>query len=285
MPDGGESGMIKVPFELQTATGRATVYHNGAHITEFQPAGQRPVLFLSSKSNWVAGKAIRGGIPIIFPWFGAKSGDPKAPMHGLARTAFWKIERVSGVQPESTELIMTLRNNPQANHLWPFDISLRYIIRIGKKLDLELQTINRADKPFTFEEAFHTYLAVSDVREISAHGLRGKTYIDKTDQMKRKREEHDPLRIVGETDRVYLNTAETVTLEDPGWNRRISIAKENSSTTVVWNPWIEKTRTMSDLAPDDWRNFICIETANAAENAITVAPGQTHSMSASIWVS
>lgn len=279
-----DAGMQKAA-ELKTPSARAVVYHNGAHITEFELAGQRPVLFLSSKSNWTNGMAIRGGIPIIFPWFGAKADNPKAPMHGLARTALWQTERMGFVGETSMELIMTLRNNPAENHLWPFDVSLRYIIRLGTALDLELAVTNQADKPLVFEEAFHTYLAVSDVRQISIHGLTGKTYIDKTEQMQRKTQDASPISITAETDRVYLNTPDPCIVEDPTWTRRITISKANSSTTVVWNPWIEKTKSLSDLASDDWQRFVCIETANAADNAITLAPGATHSMSASISAS
>jgi glucose-6-phosphate 1-epimerase len=254
---------------IKTAAAEATIYLNGAHITHYQPAGQNPLLFLSPKSNFARGKAIRGGIPLIYPWFGPKKDDPTAPMHGFARTSQWQIESTNETG-DVIELVFRL------------DPNLRYQVQVGKSLDLSLDVKNTSTTPLLFEEAFHTYLSISDIRATLIEGLAGATFIDKTDQMKRKIDEHEVLRLEAETDRVYLNTTSTCKIYDLAARRRITIEKKNSSTTVVWNPWSEKTKKMTDLAPEDWPHFICIETANAADNAITLALGGVHTISASL---
>lgn len=136
----------------------------------------------------------------------------------------------------------------------------------------------------TFEEALHPYFAVSDVRQVRIRGLEGVSYLDKTAAMARKPGEAEPIAIAAETDRVYLGTSGPVAIEDPGWHRRIVIGKSGSSTTVVWNPWIAKAKTMPDFGEDEWIEMVCVESANAADDAITLAPGATHVMAATIEV-
>jgi glucose-6-phosphate 1-epimerase len=258
---------------IRTRAAGAMVYVQGAHITHYQPVGDSPVLFLSSKSNFAAGKAIRGGIPIIYPWFGAKSDDPKAPMHGFARTSQWQVD--SARKTDSfVELGLTLDSPNHSN--------LRLLIQIGPRLHIELQVTSASNAPLTLEDALHSYFAVSDVHNVFIQGLSGTTFIDKTDQMLRKKDQEQMLRLAGETDRVYVNTDSICRIFDVSAKRCIKIVKTNSATTVVWNPWIEKAKTMSDLGEGEWQRMLCIETANAADNAITLGPGGVHRMSASI---
>jgi glucose-6-phosphate 1-epimerase len=253
---------------INTRHALAIIYLNGAHITHFQPIGQKPILFLSGKSNFIPGKAIRGGIPIIYPWFGAKKDDPKAAMHGFARTSQWQVEKTD-LDADAAELIFSLE-------------SLRFHVRVSESLELTLEVRNSSATPLIFEEALHSYFSVSDAREVGIHGLSNQAFIDKTDGMKRKTSRPTALRLTGETDRVYVNSTTLCQIEDPDWNRQIRIEKSNSFTTVLWNPWMEKAKKMSDLADHEWQNFLCIETANAADNAITLAPGATHHMRATI---
>ena len=255
---------------IRTKAAHAIIYLNGAHIAHFQPMGERPLLFLSSKSNFTPGKAIRGGIPIIYPWFGAKQDDPSAPMHGFARTSLWEVE-TTDLDSNSAELVFSLD-------------SLRYHVRISDSLELTLEVRNSSATPLLFEEALHSYFSVSDAREVGIHGLSNQTFIDKTDGMKRKISRPTALKLTAETDRVYLHSTTLCQIEDPEWNRKIRIEKSGSFTTVLWNPWNEKSSKMSDLSQDDWLNFICIETANAADNAITLAPDAVHNMRAVISV-
>src|SRR5258706_14744578 len=196
---------------IKTRHAHAIIYLNGAHITHFQPAGEKPILFLSGKSNFIPGKAIRGGIPIIYPWFGAKQDDPKAPMHGFARTSQWQVEKTQ-LDANAAELIFSLE-------------SLRYHVRIGESLELTLEVRNSSATPLLFEEALHSYFSVSDARQVSIHGLSNQTFIDKTDGMKRKTSPPIALRLTAETDRVYLNSTTLCQIEDPDSNREIRIEK------------------------------------------------------------
>jgi glucose-6-phosphate 1-epimerase len=164
-------------------------------------------------------------------------------------------------------------------------IHLRYSVMIASGLRVELAVHNRSEHPFTFEEALHNYLAVSDVRNVSITGLESSEFIDKTDSMNRKTSPPHPLRLESETDRVYVNTTAWCRIYDSDWERRITLRKSNSSTTVVWNPWIETARKMTDLAAEEWKSMLCIETANAADNAITLNPGDEHRMALSITAS
>jgi glucose-6-phosphate 1-epimerase len=258
---------------IKTPQAEAIIYLNGAHITHFQPAGQQPLLFLSSKSNFTPGKAIRGGIPIIYPWFGHKKDDPNAPMHGFARTSRWRVDLTKQID-DFVELRLTLESPKHSN--------LRFLTQVGPRLNIELQVSSASATPLTFEEAFHSYFAVSDVRNVFIQGLTGTAFIDKTDQMLRKTDEDQVLRLEGETDRVYINTESTCRIFDIPAKRCIKILKINSATTVVWNPWMDKAKKMPDMGDDEWRQMLCIETANTADNAITLQPGGTYRMSASI---
>jgi glucose-6-phosphate 1-epimerase len=266
---------------VTTPAAEATIYLQGAHVAVWKPAGERPVLFLSSRSLFVSGKAIRGGVPVIFPWFGPRSDGKPGPQHGFARTMEWTIEE-TGLRDGRVAIALTLQPN-QTTRDWgytAFHVRLRVII--GAELELELETRNDADQPLTYEEALHAYFAVADIHQASILGLEDTTYIDKTDAFRRKKLGHEPLCITKETDQVHVNTKATCIIHDPVWNRRITIEKAGSDSTVVWNPWAEKTSAMSDMALEEWKQMLCIETANAADNAVHLAPGESHQLTATI---
>jgi glucose-6-phosphate 1-epimerase len=161
---------------------------------------------------------------------------------------------------------------------------LRFRVTVGSDLELELETRNEAKEPLIYEDALHTYFAIADVHQASISGLEGTTYIDKTDRFKRKTLGNEPVRIGTETDQVHLDTQATCVIHDPVWNRRIFVEKSGSDSTVVWNPWVDKTKGMSDMAPDGWQEMICVETANAADNAVHLPPGASHKLTATIRV-
>jgi glucose-6-phosphate 1-epimerase len=244
-------------MQISTPDAEAEIYTQGAHLTRWTPRGQRPVIFTSSRSLFVPGKAIRGGVPIIYPWFGPREGQP---MHGFARTSEWKVENLAA---GTAELSLS---------------QLRFRVSVGLTLGMELEVHNDSNEPLTFEEALHTYFAVGDIHQVSVTGLENTAYIDKADGCREKRRDSAPVRIAKETDEVYLNTRAACVIDDPAWSRRITIEKTGSESTVVWNPWIEKSKTMSDLDPEEWRGMLCVETANVASNAITLAAGATHKM-------
>jgi glucose-6-phosphate 1-epimerase len=259
---------------ISTPLADAEVYLQGAHVTRWAPKGQRPVLFLSSTSAFAPGKAIRGGIPVIFPWFGPRSDGKPGPAHGYARTSLWTLESTRLVSAGEVEVTLALAaaEAPGA----------RLRVYFGEALRLELQVRNDSPVPFRFENAFHSYFTVPEIGEISVTGLEETTYIDKTDGLARKLHHAEPVRFTREIDHMHLNTAATCVIHDPVWNRRIIVEKTGSNSTVVWNPWSEKAAAMADMGPDEWRHMICVESANAADNAITLAPGATHTLTTTI---
>ena len=269
---------------ISTPAAGAELYLQGAHVTHWTPRGQRPVLFLSAKSLFTPGKAIRGGVPIIFPWFGPRSDGKPGPAHGFARTTEWSVEEAKLRDDGNVQITLALAPNETSRGLGYASFYLRYRVTIGSALEMELETRNDASEPLTYEEALHAYFAIADIRQASVSGLEGTTFIDKTDGFKRKQLGNQPIEIAKETDQVHLSTQDTCVIHDPVWQRRITVDKAGSDSTVVWNPWIDKTKGMSDMAPDEWQNMLCVETANAADNAVHLSPGASRKMTASIRV-
>jgi glucose-6-phosphate 1-epimerase len=280
--EAGPGGLVRAV--ISTPAAEADLYLQGAHLAHWTPSGHRPVLFVSPSSLFVPGKAIRGGVPIIFPWFGPRSDGKPGPAHGFARTSDWTVEGTRQLEDSRVEITLALTGSDATRDFLNTPFRLRFRVTIGPELEMELETSNEGNTPFTFEEALHTYLAVGDVQQASVFGLENTNFIDKTDGFKRKKQDSEPLRIAKETDQVHLGTQTTCTVSDPVWNRRIIIEKSGSDSTVIWNPWVEKTKGMSDMATDGWKQMICVETANAADNAICLPPGESHKLSATIRV-
>ena len=278
--DPGAKGLPCVNVRSDLAEAR--IYLNGAHITTYKPRGGTDLLFLSGKSHFQPGKPIRGGVPVIFPWFGPKADDPSAPQHGFARTTQWDLEEVSAAPAGAIRVTLAMRSSDATRKLWPQDFELRFSVNIGSTLEMSLQVTNTSTAAFSFEEALHTYLAVSDVRQVAVEGLAGRDFLDKTEGYKRKTQPPGALRIEGETDRVYLQTSDTVTVKDPAFKAPLVVAKENSNNTVVWNPWIDKAKAMADFGDDEWPRMLCVETANVGESRIQLAPGQSHVMTCTV---
>jgi len=262
----------------------AVVYLNGAHVSSWIPKGQKDVLFMSGQSHLQPGKAIRGGVPIIFPWFGGRANHPESPAHGFARTLIWNFVQCEQRPSGGCALTLELNSDKVTHEVWPFDFNLRFTICAEKTLTMSLAVTNTGGQEFTFEEALHTYLAVGDVRQASISGLAGTTFIDKVDGFKRKPQGPEPIVITGETDRVYLATKSECVINDPVWGRKIFVAKENSDATVVWNPWIAKAKAMADFGDEEWPGMVCVETCNCADHAITLGAGKTHVMTAVVGV-
>ncbi len=272
-----EGGLTSVV--IKTPLAQAKIYLHGAHVAHYQKAGQPALLFMSAATHLAPGKAIRGGIPLIFPWFGGLPENPQAPAHGFARTTAWTVESLKCEQ-DAVTLVLTLNDSEQTVKNWPHSFVLRYTVIVGSDLRVALEVENTSGAPFTFENALHTYFNVSDICSASVVGLQGVGYIDKVDAATLKTQSAEPLIITGETDRVYLNTRATCLLNDPGLARQISIAKEGSESTVVWNPWIAKAKAMADFGDEEWPTMICVESANAAANRVTLAAGAKHTLSA-----
>lgn len=271
-------------LQIRTELASATVYLHGAHVTEFTPAGAEPLLFVSEKSAYQTGRPIRGGVPVCWPWFGPKSDDPSAPMHGFARLQQWALESVKTLDGGEVEIAMVLLPSDLSRRSFPYDFKLEHRIRIGPTLTMSLITHNTDAQPFVIHEALHTYLKVGDVRRVGVHGLQGFAYTDKTRNQARFTEDQPVITIASETDRHYLGTDNATLVDDPSMGRKIRIDKRGSRSTVVWNPWIAKAAAMPDFGDDEWPGMLCVETANACDDAVTVAPGTSHEMQAIIGI-
>jgi D-hexose-6-phosphate mutarotase len=270
--------------QVTAPAAEATIYLHGAHVTHHRAAGARRTLFLSARSRFASGAAIRGGVPLVFPWFGPRAGHPSAPEHGFARINEWTVDSAAR-DGDGAVIAFALEPTDAIRALWPSEVRLVYRVRVHAALELALDVENRSKARFSFEAAMHTYLEVGDVREASLAGLEGATYIDKTDAMKRKTLEAAPFRPAAETDRVFPGSRGTCTVIDPVLARRIAVEKSGSATTVVWNPWSEKAGRMADLGADQWTSMLCVETANAMDDVIQLKPGATHAMTATIRTS
>jgi glucose-6-phosphate 1-epimerase len=275
-----DSGLIHADISTQHAT--ATIYLQGAHVTAWQPKGQQAAIFVSRKSDFAPGKAIRGGVPIAFPWFAARHDGKTGPSHGFARIQDWTLA-FAALAGDDLHMTFTLGPTEISRNLGYDNFRLAYQLTIGSTLAMQLTVVNDAAAPLVFEEALHTYYAVADVHEVSVSGFEGVTYLDKNDNLQANQQK-GAITITGPTDRVYLNTSGTCVLHDAGSKRRITVAKTGSNTTVVWNPWESGALKLPDLDPTEWHEFIAVETVNATANAVTLAPGARHVMEARISV-
>ena len=276
----GQGGLPLV--RVTTPASTAEVYLHGAQITSWVPLGGKDVIFLSEKSAFEAGKAIRGGIPICFPWFRGKADNPKAPSHGLVRTREWELASVEQVG-DTVRVDMTLESDATMQVFWSSPFRIQHRVTVGPELELELVVTNMGSAPMRYAEALHTYHLVGDAEQVRVQGLNGVTYLDNMDGNKEKTQEGD-VRFTGQTDSAYMKTESALSLADPVLGRTIVIEKSGSSTTVVWNPWADGAAKLADLGDDEWRAMACVEASNILGGQIELAPGASHAMTAKISV-
>jgi glucose-6-phosphate 1-epimerase len=266
-------------IEIATSQAKASIALQGAHVISWQPQGTSEVLWCSPLSRLDTGKAIRGGIPVCWPWFGIHASDATLPQHGYARTAMWTLEPV---QPASTRAdgAMALRfhlppeQHPKSMCNGPATVSL--LVEVGHTLKLTLETVNTGTTPVVITEALHTYFAVGDVKRISINGLDGAIYRDNADGGRSKTQSGD-LEIAQETIALFDAAGDSCTLHDPILKRRIAIARTGTRSTIVWNPHANAAR-MADIPSGAERAFVCIESGAIGEAAVTISPGAKHAL-------
>ena len=261
-------------IEVSTAWSNAEIYLHGAHVSQFKKKDEPPLLFLSQCSRFAENQPIRGGIPLIFPWFGPREG---LGQHGFARFKAWELKEFSPAPNGSVSVRFRLPEYPEASAFPPFTAD--YIVTVDQSLTLQLLVTNQSkDREFVFENCLHTYFAVGDVTAVSIGGLKGVNYLDKVASFLEKTETSDTIRIASEVDRIYLNTAGPVEIIDQRLGRRIRVEKEGSASTVVWNPWVTKAQQMSDFGNQEYEQMLCVESGNVASNSINLAPGATSTL-------
>ncbi|QLQ03380.1 MAG: dihydroxy-acid dehydratase [Thiobacillus sp.] len=269
--------------DIDNHAGRATICLQGAHVVSFRPKSQHaPVVWVSDAAKFAPGKSIRGGAPVCWPWFGAHASAASFPAHGFARTVPWTVTGSRKRNDAKTEITLELLDNEQTRAQWPHATRLSLTVIVGDKLEMHLATTNTGTAPIQIGEALHTYFHISDIGAVKVAGLEGATYHDKVDNFA-TRKQSGAIGFDGEVDRVYVNTPADCVIVDAGLKRRIRIAKTGSQSTIVWTPWTEKAEKMGDMGKGKsgagWREMVCVESANAMDNVVTVAPGETHTMS------
>lgn len=264
--------------EIRNVHSAATICLQGAQVMAWRPMGtSAPVIWLSQLAKPTPVKAMRGGVPVCWPWFGAHPVNAGFPAHGYARTQPWSITETRSLADGSTEIGMVLMHSDTTRTMWPHPSTLEILITVGKTLKIALTTSNPGDTDFVISEALHTYFHIGDIAETRVLGLEGCEYMDKAGGGKRCQQQ-GAIAFTNETDRVYVNTEAECVIEDNHLQRRIRIAKTGSRSTVVWTPWNEKADKMGDFGQDGWREMICVESANALENVVTVEAGGSHAM-------
>lgn len=276
----GNGGLAKVVVQTPVCSGE--IYLHGAHVTSWKPADHEETIFVSKESRWEDGRAIRGGIPICFPWFRNKADDPSAPQHGFARISLWQLNQIRATNDVVT-VEMRTSSDAASRVWWPSYFLLTYRVTFGGILTLELEMKNTGSSNLRFEEALHSYHRVGNVADIRVEGLEGITYLDNTDSNKR-RLQSGPVEFRSQVDRAYLDTEHSVRLLDFVMSRNLSIRKTNSLTTVVWNPWKEGASSMSDMGDEEWVQMACIEASNIRDYAVNLQPGAQHTMRVDISV-
>jgi len=272
----GRGGLPRI--QITTPQVEGEMYFHGAQVTSWKPAGNDDVLFLSTKSRWQEGYAIRGGIPICFPWFRAKTDDPNAPAHGVVRTKSWQLESI--VEQETGVVVsMSTDSDEQTRRWWPAEFRLVLNVMFGSELTLDLVCTNTGKTDLCFEEALHTYNRVSDVASVGLQGLDAVQFLDNTDS-NRVKVQHGDVTIASPTDSAFMGTQNDVDLTDPKFRRHIRLKKVNSLTTVVWSPWREGAARLADLGDGEWTQFLCVEASNILAASVTLAPGEQHNMTA-----
>ncbi|GDX60326.1 MAG: putative glucose-6-phosphate 1-epimerase [Nitrosomonadaceae bacterium] len=264
-----------LPFiEVTTANSSALISVYAGQVLSFRPAGEMDdLMFLSEKAYYQTGKAIKGGAPVCWPWFGADPQGLGRPAHGFVRNRMWNVVATEITVSGAIRVILGLEDTPETIEIWPQSFTLMLEITVGKSLNLELVTRNTGAQLFPVTQAFHTYFKVGDISQVSVSGLEDTDYIDKVDNSALKKQ-IGPVVINEEVDRIYLGVRDELVINDIALKRRIRIRSGGSKTAVVWNPWAKISAEMADLQDNDYRNLLCAETTNAATDVVEVSPGR-----------
>ncbi|MFK8182681.1 MAG: D-hexose-6-phosphate mutarotase [Phormidesmis sp.] len=286
--DFGISGQVKViegkggfpVVEINNAKAKAKISVYSAQVLSFQPAGEpTDLMFVSEGAYYKTGKATKGGIPICWPWFGPDPEGKGRASHGFVRNRMWTLLSTEALPSGDTKVRLGMLPSEETLAIWPYQFELEMEAVIGEQLTVTLKTQNTDDKPFSITQAFHTYFSTGDISQVKVLGLEGLTYLDKADSGAEKTQD-GAITITREVDRIYQGVKPEMVIEDGEMGRRIRIATAGSKTAIVWNPWIEIAEKMADLDNQDYQRFICVETANAADEVVEVAPGQTYELQA-----
>lgn len=274
-----ENDLIYITVSNKYADADICLY--GAHVTSFKPRKSMEILWMSPESSFEVGKAIRGGIPVCFPWFGPHKTDQEKPQHGFARLMYWDVLETATTPSGETNIRLQLCSSEETKAYWEYDFNAELTVLVGQTLTVTLKVTNTSDAPFVYTNALHSYFSLSAIDNIAITGLEGITFFN---QITGENDVQDEslLQIKEPLTRHYLNTETPVVIEDGIFRRRIKVDKSGSKVTTVWNPGEEMCAKIGDLPDDGWETFVCVEATNAFDYPIKLAPGESHETSAII---
>ena len=267
-------------IEINNAKAHATISTYSGQVLSYRPKSQKDdLLFVSEKAYYEDGKAIKGGIPVCWPWFGADPDDLGRPAHGFVRNRQWEVTGSESLANGATKVVLAMVDGDQTREIWPHPFKLSIEITVGDSLRVALVTHNSGDESIIISQALHTYFYVGDISKVQVLGLDGIDYLDKVDEFAEKTQS-GPVTINGEVDRIYKGVTGELVIDDASLGRRIRITSRGCSTAVVWNPWSEIAASMGDLDDDDYKKMICVEAANAGPETVEIAAGSEYRLEA-----
>ena len=273
----GKGGLAVI--SVTTPQANATISLQGGQVLSYTPEGsEHDLLFVSNNAYFQSDKAIKGGAPICWPWFAAHAENDALPFHGFVRNQAWQVRATECRDNGDVMITLVFNDTEQTRNLWPYSFELKEVITVGACLGIDLITHNTGLQAFSLTQAIHTYFSVGDITQVKVTGLENKPYIDKVEQFAVKNQT-GPITVNQEVDRIYQQVDSPLVIRDAAYNRDIRIEHTGSATAVVWNPWLDISRQSQDLEDESYQHFICVETANAADDIITVAPGDTWTLS------
>jgi glucose-6-phosphate 1-epimerase len=268
----GEGGFPLIRIDSVHASALVSVY--AGQVLSYQPAGEpEDLLFVSKAAYYADGKAIKGGIPVCWPWFGPDPEGLDRPAHGFVRNRMWRVLGTAVLDNGEVQVVLGLVATDETRKIWPQDFGLMLEILVGPTLGVTLTTRNTGRGAFNITQALHTYFNTGDIARVSLLGLDGTHYLDKAGDGGR-RTQSGAVTVATEVDRIYTAVRYPLIIDDKALGRRIRIDASGSRTAVVWNPWREIAARMGDLDDTDYQRFLCVETANAADEVVRVLPGE-----------
>ncbi|WP_234494119.1 D-hexose-6-phosphate mutarotase [Vibrio maritimus] len=266
----GDNKMVRV---LHPKASAAISLHGG-HVVSFKPEGQEDLIWMSKDAVYDNKAALRGGIPVCWPWFGRIA----APAHGFARNSTWEL--IEHRESDNGVLVsIGLTDNESSREIWPHKFQLVLNVEVSETLKVTLDITNTDSTPWRFSGALHTYLNLGDIHQMEVTGM-GTTYVDSLLDSKLC-EGQEVLTLTDTVDRVYTAPDSEIVLHDNAWNRKLSVKNEGANSAVLWNPWKSGAESMGDMNNDGYLSMFCIEStlhANSLDEGKELAPGESHQL-------
>ncbi|MBP6006198.1 MAG: D-hexose-6-phosphate mutarotase [Rhodoferax sp.] len=266
--------------EINTPLASARIALQGGQVLAWQPAGHQPVIWVSTAAVYEPGKGVRGGVPVCWPWFGARDGGPA---HGFVRTRLWQVRETKLAPNGDVTVRLGIVDDASTCAMWNHGFDLELAVTVGTTLTMALTTLNTGDMPIAITQALHTYFCAGHIGQTMVRGLEACTYLDKVENFA-AHQQTGAVRFAGETDRIYIGTLADCLIEDGANHRVIRVAKKGSASTVVWNPWSEREKSFADMVPGEYQQMLCVETCNAGPDQVSVLPGDSHTLIAEISI-